>query len=140
VLVRQAGNSDIQGLKRSIFLGAEINGCALWGWTLENKGETPLSAAVRYGSLETVKFLILHGANPNLRDGFGDPPISIAAMLGSMDVAKTLIESGAQSDLSEVDYAGRPGKTAVDYARAGGHQELADFLQSKCKNVPDPNR
>lgn len=129
-LVGQAARNDISGLKRSLFLGADINGYSMWGWRRENKGATPLSAAVQYGGLETVEFLLSRGADPNQRDGGGMPPICWAAIHDRLDVSTALVKAGAIANLPKLDHQGNPKKTAIDYARDEGYDQLASYLES----------
>lgn len=139
-LVGAATHSDIPAIKRSLLLGADINGYSMWGWHRENKGNTPLDAAVAYGSLDTVKLLLDRGADPNQRDGGGTPPICTAAMLGRLDVSKALVEAGAEVGLSKVDDNGKVEKTALEYAQDAGHIDLAKFLRENSEPVVTPNR
>lgn len=138
-LVQDAARSDINGVKRSLGLGADINGYSRWGWHRENKGDTPLTAAVQFGNLETVKFLISRGADPDQRDGSGMPPICWAAIHGRIDVSKELVDAGARVTLPDVDFDGRPEKSALDYAEAEGHIELVAYLKSKSEQAGAPN-
>jgi hypothetical protein len=46
--------------------------------------------------LETIKFLLENGANPNAQDVDGDTPLLIAARRGLVPVVKLLLERGAQ--------------------------------------------
>jgi hypothetical protein len=139
-LVGAATHSDIPAIKRSLLLGADINGYSMWGWHRENKGNTPLDAAVTYGSLDTVKLLLDRGADPNQRDGVGTPPICTAAMLGRLDVSKALIEAGAKVGLPEIDYYGKPKKTAIEYAQDAGYIDLEKFLRENSEPSVPPNR
>ena len=139
-LVGQASRSDIQGLKRSLFLGADINGYSMWGWHGDIKGETPLTSAIQHGSLDTVEFLLSRGADPNQRGGSGMPPICRAAIHDRLDVTKALIEGGAEPGLPNVDSPARPGKRAIDYARSEGHNDLADYLKQQSEQGVPLNR
>ena len=130
-LVGQAARSDIPGLKRSLFFGADINGYSRWGWHRDNRGDTPLTSAAQHGNLDTVNFLLSRHADPNQRDGSGMPPICWAAIHGRLDVSKALVEGGAKPGLPDVDSYGKPEKSAFDYARTEGRNDLADYLRSE---------
>ena len=127
-LVEQASRSEIEGIKKSLFWGADVNGYSFYGWHGNIKHKTPLSAAVCHGSLETVKFLLSQGADPNQRDGSGMPPICGAAIHGRLGVAKALIEAGADVALPQIDFYGEPQKTAIEYAQSQRHSELLEYL------------
>lgn len=45
-------------------------------------GETPLVYAVRGDTVDTVQYLLDHGANPDKHDGNGSTPLHIAAAGG----------------------------------------------------------
>lgn len=126
-MVSQAVRNDIPGLKRSLLLGADINRHSMWGWKRENPGDTPLTAAVSGSNVDTIRFLLSRGADPNQRDGFGLPPICTAAIRGELEICRMLIESGADPTLP--DWDGGPLKTALDYASDCGHAEVGDYLR-----------
>jgi ankyrin repeat protein len=71
-----------------------------------------LEAATR-GNVETVRFLLKNGANPNIAGKFADDtPLLCAASRGYVEVVDLLLEHGA--DFSAVDH---PSKfTAMEYA------------------------
>lgn len=56
--------------------------------------DTPLHCAILDGRKDTVKFLLAHGANPNLRDGKGRSPIQLSA---AADVKSLLKDAGAKN-------------------------------------------
>jgi ankyrin repeat protein len=60
-------------------------------------GATPLTAAVAHGRLETVRFLLGRGANPNAPDGDGIQPLHWVARSGRDDlaIARELLAAGA---------------------------------------------
>lgn len=73
------------------------------------RGEPLLCSAVRFGSLETVKFLLDAGAKPNERDSYGVTPLMYAASGNHADAAKLLLEHGADPQLKN-----SRGQTAMD--------------------------
>lgn len=46
---------------------------------VRTKGETPLHRAAAYGDVETISFLLEHGADREARDAHGDSPLSWAS-------------------------------------------------------------
>lgn len=128
-LAGQAVRNDIPGLKRSLLLGADINGHSMWGWRGDNQGTTPLTAAVSSADADTVGFLLSRGADPNQRNGFGSPPICKAAIRGELEICRVLVESGADPALP--DWDGGPRKTAREYAVDLGHAEVGEYLRGQ---------
>ncbi len=59
------------------------------------------------------------------------PPICWAAIHGRQEVAKALIEAGAAINLPSIDANIKAEKTAIQYAREGGYNELADYLKAR---------
>lgn len=49
-----------------------------YGGDLRTRGETPLHRAAAYSSVETIKLLLMAGADPTIRDINGDSPITWA--------------------------------------------------------------
>ena len=127
MLASQAARNDIPGLKRSLLLGADINGPSMWGWKGNNEGITPLTAAVSYANAGTVRFLLSRGADPNRRDGFGSPPIWGAAVRGELEIYRVLVESGADPALLNWDGGAR--KPAWESALDLGHGEVGEYLR-----------
>lgn len=89
----------------------------------------PLNAAVAGPNGETrtdcVRLLLEAGAEPNNRQEGGNTPLHTSAHLGDSSTAETLLEHGADVGLRADD-----GKSAADYARDGGHPELARRLEA----------
>jgi len=127
-LVVQASRNNVDGLRRSLFLGADINGYESWGWHGDNLGRTPLTAAIDHGNLDTIRFLLSHGADLNRIDGFGYTPIVTAVMNGRLDVTKILVSSGASVYLSADDDNDEPSLTAIAYSQKLGHHQIEDYL------------
>jgi len=69
-----------------------------------------------------TKFLLEHGANPNIKDHFGMTPLFYATEL---DTVKELVEHGA-----DVNIQNDKGETALDLAIRSGYTDVANLLQS----------
>ncbi|XP_053325246.1 ARF GTPase-activating protein GIT2 isoform X6 [Spea bombifrons] len=83
-----------------------------------------LHSSVRTGNLETCLRLLSLGAQANFfNPEKGSTPLHVAAKAGQILQAELLTVYGA--DPGTPDSAG---KTPIDYARQGGHHELADRL------------
>jgi cytohesin len=57
--------------------------------------DTPLTRAAQSGSAAQIKAVLLRGADPNGRDGFGLTPLVRAARLGHAEAARALLAVGA---------------------------------------------
>jgi O-glycosyl hydrolase len=125
--------TSITTLQTLLADGANVN-------AVNNENWTPLIAAsantfTKYGSLPTMQAdkitaLLNAGADVNARDINGRTGLMWAAMVGSYNfftqdptMLKTLLKGGANPFLKD-----NFGKTALDYANAGGYERLADVL------------
>ena len=89
----------------------------------------PLNAAVAGPNAETrtacVRLLLEAGADANNRQERGNTPLHTSAHLGDSASVEALLAHGADVELRSDD-----GKSAADYAREGGHEELAKRLEA----------
>lgn len=89
---KAAKNNDIGTLAKLIEEGTDVN-------TKSKYGATALTFAVEKNSLEAVKFLLEHGADPNNRDRFyQSTPFEWAFYETNFEMIKLMVEHGA--DLS----------------------------------------
>ncbi|MDE2901574.1 MAG: ankyrin repeat domain-containing protein [Chloroflexota bacterium] len=88
-----------------------------------------LNAAVAGPNRETrttcVRLLLEAGADANNRQVRGNTPLHTSAHLGDIESVEALLAHGADTGLRSDD-----GKSAADYAREGGHEELAKRLEA----------
>ncbi|KAM4827616.1 ARF GTPase-activating protein GIT2 isoform 4-T4 [Thomomys bottae] len=83
-----------------------------------------LHSSVRTGNLETCLRLLSLGAQANFfHPEKGNTPLHVASKAGQILQAELLAVYGADPGTQDSS-----GKTPVDYARQGGHHELADRL------------
>jgi uncharacterized protein len=86
----------------------------------------PLHAALALGkNPETIRLLLVHGADPNAAQAGGFTPIFSAASANRRDLAELLFSHGADP-LRKTD----AGKTPADFARERGHADLAAWLDA----------
>jgi ankyrin repeat protein len=104
-------------------LGADVNGDPYRG--------TALTWAAANGRIASIRTLVELGADPNHRGTFGGPThgagvtaIHLAAQSGQREAVTTLLELGADPEIRDHLHGG----TALGWARACGHEELADVL------------
>ena len=84
--------------------GSDVNKKDANGWT-------PFNAAVQYGHLEAVKYLMSKGAKQNRYDGM--TPLYAAAQFGHLDIVKFFISKGA--DVNEEDEKGMDSPSWCSY-------------------------
>ncbi len=106
-------NNDVEGFRRLIIKGVDIN-------KIGDFGLTPLHAAVGCENLEIIELLIIEGADVNKVDERGIPPI---LFVGSQDykIIKMLLEYGANPNIKNTN-----GRTILDVAY---DENLIDLVQ-----------
>lgn len=84
---------------------------------------TPLHSAVAARQEETAALLLERGADPNARQNGGFMPLHGAAQHGDEVLVELLLRHGADPAAAADDE-----RTAADFAREAGHDELAERL------------
>jgi len=99
--------------------GADVN-------ATNTLGRTALMFASSYGFLAIVKDLLGHRADPNIvpKDSISWTALIAAARNGHIDVIRALLDHGADGSIKD-----KQGKTALAWAEAQGHAELAQALR-----------
>lgn len=88
----------------------------------DDDGETPLIHATRQAHLQTVTYLLHHGADPSVASSLGATPLHHAAGIGNLDLMKLFLSKGVDVE-SESD-AGTP----LIWAAGHGQQEAVKLL------------
>jgi len=83
----------------------------------------PLHSAAACEDVESCKRLLAAGTDPNRQQHGGFTALMSAAMHGSQQLVHLLLDSGARRAIESDD-----GRTAADFAREKGHEELLDAL------------
>jgi len=83
-----------------------------------------LHAAARNGHTAVVAYLASHGGNIDATAFFGATGLHWAASNGHRDTVVWMIEHGASLDRRDARFSA----TAEDWAREGGHEEVAELL------------
>ncbi|CAN6272689.1 unnamed protein product [Urochloa humidicola] len=78
---------------------------------VDESGETPLAYALRSGSVETVRFLLDRGADPNKPGEHGLTALHVAAGAGMCEMIEALISKGA--DVDSFSHCGMPLHAAI---------------------------
>ncbi len=92
-----------------------------------------LTLAVQGGSEETVRLLLEHGADPNVKPLSGLPALASAAFRGAQPIAELLLSHGASINAVHEERT-----TAFSAAVMQGHEELAFWLQRRGADVDLP--
>jgi hypothetical protein len=121
-LSHYAVQGNLAGVTRRIFLRDDPNEPSRWGFTLENKGNTPLTGAALYGHVDVVRYLLEHGGKVNQPDGSGETAITMAARSGNLALVQYLHKAGA-----DVHFEGKSG-TAIHNAAGLGHIPIVEYL------------
>ena len=101
-------------------------------------GSTALTIAVQNGKSLAVKYLLLNGANANIRRNDGKSSLHLAAEGGYFMICKYLIENSAEIDCEWVDETqtiGDPVYTPLKQAVRKGHFDIIKLLASNGANV-----
>lgn len=82
-------------------------------------------AAARNGHVQVVEYLLDHGAATDAKGVFGATGLHWAAMNGHRAAVDLLVARGASLALRDARFGGTP----ADWAREGGHPEIAQALE-----------
>jgi hypothetical protein len=118
-LIREADGGYLSEVKSIVEGGADVN------WQMELTGLTALMAAASAGKAEVVKFLLAHGADPNLKDANGRTALQRARLAGANDV--TAILSGVS-------------KATVPAVPSSGPKPVSKLPASPAALVKDPGK
>jgi ankyrin repeat protein len=96
---------------------------------------TPLHAASSCGQVDTMRWLLDHGADANVRGRFHATPLFLAAR-GRLQAVQVLLEYNAGINLQDID-----GETPLYWALAHGNSEgkAVDIVQRLLEHGADPN-
>ncbi|KAL0435653.1 UNVERIFIED_CONTAM: Serine/threonine-protein phosphatase 5 [Sesamum radiatum] len=108
----ETGNKELMQLL--LLKGADIEAKSVYG--------TPLQCAASSGSLESVRFLLGHGAKPNSVSQLSFSPLMWALSCHSSECLELLLKAGADPNLSSC------GKSPLAYAAMEGEAELLRSL------------
>lgn len=113
-----AREGDLPTLKALLGKGVNINAQDDAGWTA-------LREAVFQENISTVKYLVEHHADPNVRDvKDGTTALSWAAQTGQTQVVKALLDAGADVNVHDTF----SGMTPLGAAAGGGYVEIVRLL------------
>lgn len=123
--------------------GADVDGRDLLGQTLEEEvwqlypellGGTALSAASSMGRASTVKLLLRHDAEADVRDILGETALHKATRSGQLEIVRLLIAHGA-----DVTRRNKEGVTVLLESAWAGHAALVTELLASNASAQDAN-
>lgn len=118
--------NNLAEVKSLVLKGADVNG--LMRLDIPNVWVAPLHGAAcnGYTTIDTVKFLVEHGAEVNIKQSPSNiTPLYDAAFCGNLNIAKYLVENGA-----EVNVICNNGKTPLSAATGNNYTDVATYLRS----------
>jgi len=154
---------------------AKVNDTAMMDLILANHGNadapgkdgiTPLHTAIRFGTVETVTYLLNKGANPDRADDFGNSPLMFAMLTKKPDIMQVLLDHHANIESkdslgrtplnracqriqdqeiiflvehgADVNTTDLKGETPVRYVNNRGDTAMAKLLQEKGASSQPP--
>lgn len=118
-LMSASAGGNIEMIDLLVRRGADQN-------QISDRGRSPLLEAVASDQVTAINWWLENGANPEQRDANNSTALIVAAKGGKLAATQTLLDHGA--DIHAKD---KRGKTALDWARANGHQKIAELLQAR---------
>jgi uncharacterized protein len=98
--------------------------------TIEADGTTALHHAVQRADADTVRALILDGANVNAKNRYGIAPLQVAATVGNAAIVEQLLQAGADPNTATPE-----GETALMTAARSGDPVSVRMLVTRGANV-----
>lgn len=100
----------------------------------DKSGNTALIFAARDGQTNIARLLLDAGANPGWVDGEGVTPLILAAFKNHPDIVKLLLDQNRDARITHADKWGR---TALDYAKRRGSNDLVYRMLTQQTNPSD---
>jgi hypothetical protein len=122
VLMAAIERRDLTAVRVALAAGIPAEGSA-WRRLVARRDPTPLLAAVRTNSIEIVKLLLDHGADPNRDTQAWRTPLAVAAYNGDRPMIELLLSRGAT-----VNPPVRRHASAIEMAAWYNRPELVAFL------------
>ncbi len=129
LLINAVREKDIGKVKQALKIGASPNA------EDERCRNTALMIACwkEGGSLEIVKLLLEHGADPNGSNMYGSTALMWAVREGNLEIVKRLHQNGAYISLESVC-----GDGAIDFAIRHGWPKIRDYFMKEFRKLERP--
>jgi ankyrin repeat protein len=116
-LIEAVWNDDVMAVLELF----QRHGSALNPNIYDEHGDTPLVLS----SEKTISgILLLCGADPDVKDGYGNTALHIAIISGDLEMVKLLISHSA-----DVNIKSSQGRTALQHAKFYDQKDIVNFLQ-----------
>ena len=126
----EAQGGNLTGLKELYHKSKAFNATDEIINAQDGTGQSALLLASHNGNMDSVEFILNHGADVYLSPRDGNTPLIQASADGHISVVKKLIERGARLDASQKD-----GQTPFTAAAKNGHTDVAEYLLSVQWNI-----
>ena len=163
----QALSGNLTGLQELYYKSKAFNATDEIINAQDGTGQSALLLASHNGNMDSVEFILKHGADVYLSSRDGNTPLIQASADGHISVVKKLIERGARLDASQkdgtnaayraaqnghldvlklliqihpnfIDIKGHKGQTPFIAAAKNGHPDVAEYLLSVQWNITFP--
>ncbi len=109
--------NDFDAVKAAFKTGVDVN-------ESRDRNGPALVTAAAHGNVEIIRFLLDHGADPNVEGPGGTTPLVQAAIRGHTDAVRLLISRNAS-----VNARDKHGRTPLTWAVKLGHTAIVDLLR-----------
>lgn len=96
-------------------------------------GRSALMDAALYGHIDTVKLLLVRGANPNATNCYKRTALIWASEKGHVEIVRCLLKANADVNIKDVEsslLSTKEGHTALTYAKQAGHNDIVKLLEA----------
>ena len=119
----EALSGNLTGLRELYYKSKAVNATDKIINAQDGTGQSALLLASHNGNMDSVEFILNHGADVYLSSRDGNTPLIQASADGHISVVKKLIERGARLDASQKD-----GTNAAYRAAQNGHLDILKLL------------
>lgn len=123
---KDSGPENIDILKALVEKGANVNAVTKDGQT------TALKVLVFHGKAQSIRFLLEHGAKPDLTGG-GMTPLMLASYRCYPDIVEALLKAGADKGIKD-----SAGSTALDHAKSKECAAAVTMLSARPQSASTP--
>ena len=93
-------------------------------YSFSHTHNAPLLYAILSNSVDCVRYMLEHGANPNFANNNWDTPVHVACSQGKVRIVKLLLKHGG-----DVLIINRSNKNALEYAKEENQYKVIDVIR-----------